>query len=106
MTVDLFPLKRQGETVVAQFAFTVNSEKTDEDDDGSDLYNYLGGELDPFLVDSQNLRKHKVLEYTVDRAQTAYQGRSSNPARPTTPSLSSRPRRQMSTRSRSPSSTV
>ena len=74
MTVDLFPLKRQGETVVAQFAFTVNSEKTDEDDDGSDLYNYLGGSWTPFLVDSQNLRKHKVLEYTVDRAQTAYQG--------------------------------
>lgn len=74
MTVDLFPLKRQGETVVAQFAFTVNSEKTDEDDDGDDLYGYLGdASWNPFLVDSRNLRKHNVLDKFPQRAQTSYQ---------------------------------
>ncbi len=73
MTVELFPLKRQGETVVAQFAFTVNSEKTDEDDDGDDLYGYLGGSWAPFLVDSQNLRKHNVLDKFPQRAQTNVQ---------------------------------
>lgn len=31
MTDELFPLKRQGETVVAQFAFTVNSDSSEED---------------------------------------------------------------------------
>lgn len=73
MTVDLFPLKRQGETVVAQFAFTVNSEKTDEDD-GDDLYGYLGNaSWNPFLVDSRNLRKHNVLDKFPQRAQTSYQ---------------------------------
>lgn len=73
MTVDLFPLKRQGETVVAQFAFTVNSEKTDEDD-GDDLYGYLGdASWSPFLVDSRNLRKHNVLDKFPQRAQTSYQ---------------------------------
>lgn len=70
MTVDLFPLKRKGETVVAQFAFTVNSEKSDGDDD---LYGYLGGSWAPFLVDSQNLRKHNVVEDFPQRAQTASQ---------------------------------
>lgn len=74
MTVELFPLKRQGETVVAQFAFTVNSEKVDEDDNGDDLYNYLGGSWSPFLVDSQNLRKHNVLDKFPQRAQTNVQG--------------------------------
>lgn len=73
MTVELFPLKRQGETVVAQFAFTVNSDKVDEDDDGDDLYGYLGGSWTPFLVDSQNLRKHNVLEKFPQRAQTGIQ---------------------------------
>ncbi|WP_432789868.1 hypothetical protein QYM46_16690 [Brevibacterium sp. K11IcPPYGO002] len=73
MTVELFPLKRQGETVVAQFAFTVNSDKTDEDDDGDDLYGYLGGNWTPFLVDSQNLRKHNVLDKFPQRAQTNIQ---------------------------------
>ncbi|SMY03264.1 hypothetical protein [Brevibacterium aurantiacum] len=73
MTVQLFPLKRKGETLVAQFAFTVNSEKAaDEDDPGDNLYGYLGrnGSWSPFLVDSQNLRKHHVLKYSVDKAQT------------------------------------
>ena len=70
MTVELFPLKRQGETVVAQFAFTVNSDKND---DGDDLYGYLGGSWTPFLVDSQNLRKHNVLEKFPQRAQTGIQ---------------------------------
>ncbi|SMY03271.1 hypothetical protein [Brevibacterium aurantiacum] len=80
MTVQLFPLKRQGETVVAQFAFTVNSDKADEDDDGDDLYGYLGdASWTPFLVDSQNLRKHHVLKYTVDRAQTGYQSTTFKP---------------------------
>ncbi|WP_169253346.1 hypothetical protein [Brevibacterium sp. 'Marine'] len=80
MTVELFPLKRQGETVVAQFAFTVNSDKTDEDDDGDDLYGYLGdASWTPFLVDSQNLRKHHVLKYSVDRAQTGYQSTTFKP---------------------------
>ena len=73
MTVELFPLKRQGETVVAQFAFTVNSDKADEDDDGDDLYGYLGGSWTPFLVDSQNLRKHNVLDKFPQRAQTNIQ---------------------------------
>lgn len=73
MTVELFPLKRQGETVVAQFAFTVNSEKTDEDD-GDDLYGYLGdASWNPFLVDSRKLRKHNVLDKFPQRAQTSYQ---------------------------------
>ncbi|MGJ5724791.1 hypothetical protein ACSBQT_10460 [Brevibacterium sp. H602] len=73
MTVELFPLKRQGETVVAQFAFSVNSDQTDEDDDGDDLYGYLGGSWAPFLVDLQNLRKHNVLDKFPQRAQTDVQ---------------------------------
>ncbi|UVI35648.1 hypothetical protein [Brevibacterium spongiae] len=71
LKVDLFALKRQGETVVAQFGFTVNSSSTEEDW----LYGYLGDESwDPFLVDSRNLRKHQVLKHNVNRAQTTSQG--------------------------------
>lgn len=71
MTVELFALKRHKETVVGQFGFTVNSNSTE----GDWLYGYLGDESwDPFLVDSQNLRKHKVLKHSVDRAQTDSQG--------------------------------
>lgn len=71
MTVDLFALKRQGETVVGQFGFTVNSSSTEEDW----LYGYLGDSgWSPFLVDSQNLRKHSVLKKSINRAQTAVQG--------------------------------
>jgi hypothetical protein len=71
MTVEFFALKRQGETVVGQFGFTVNSRSTEEDW----LYGYLGDSgWDPFLVDSQNLRKHSVLKKSINRAQTEVQG--------------------------------
>ncbi|MGC2939139.1 MULTISPECIES: hypothetical protein [unclassified Brevibacterium] len=69
MTVELFALKREGETVVGQFGFTVDSSSTEEDD----LYGFLGGSWTPFLVDSQNLRKHNVLENFPQRAQTGAQ---------------------------------
>lgn len=76
MTVELFALKRQGETVIGQFGFTVNGNSTEEDD----LYGYLGdASWSPFLVDSQNLRKHKVLEKFPQRAQTAYQSTNFKP---------------------------
>src|SRR5699024_4001776 len=71
LTVDLFALKRQGETVIGQFGFTVNSSSTEEDW----LYGYLGdSSWSLFLVDSQNLRKHSVLKKSINRAQTAVQG--------------------------------
>jgi hypothetical protein len=67
MTVELIALKRQGETVVGQFGFTVKSDSTE----AARLYDYLGsGNWSPFLVDSQNLRKHDVLRKSINRAQT------------------------------------
>lgn len=71
VTVDLFALERQGETVVGQFGFTVNSSSAEEDW----LYGHLGdSSWSPFLVDSQNLRKHSVLKKSINRAQTEVQG--------------------------------
>src|SRR5699024_9126397 len=66
MTVDLFGLDRQGETVVGQFGVTDNSSSSEE----HWLYGYLGDSgWSPFLVDSQNLRKYSVLKKSINRAQ-------------------------------------
>lgn len=74
MTVEFYGLYRDGKTVVGQFAFTVNSESSQ---DPAWLYHYLGDSTwTPFLVDSQNLKKHNVLRDTtgVIRPQTDSQG--------------------------------
>ena len=71
MTIDFYGLERSGETLVGQFGFTVNA-----DSDGPRwLYHYLGDSgWHPYLLDTQNLRKHSVIGETNSRAQTAYQG--------------------------------
>ena len=74
MTVDFYGLHREGKTVVGQFAFTVNANGGEGEDW---LYGYLGRQSwEPFLVDSQNLRKHSVLKGANNsaKAQTNYQG--------------------------------
>lgn len=72
MTVQLFGLEKQGGTVVATFAFTVNS--TAGSDDPRDLYHYLGGAgWHPYAIDTVNLNKHGVLG-GAKAGQTDYQG--------------------------------
>lgn len=71
MTVDFYGLERNGETLVGQFAFTVNADS----DEPRWIYHYLGdSSWNPYLLDTQNLRKHSVIGDTNSRAQTAYQG--------------------------------
>ena len=71
MTVDFFGFERDGETLVGQFAFTVNAES----DEPRWLYHYLGnGTWHPYLLDTQNLRKHSVIGTTGSWAKTADQG--------------------------------
>ncbi len=72
MTVQLFGLEKQGETVVATFAFTVNSE--DGSDEQRQLYHYLGNTgWHPYAIDTVNLNKHGVLG-GAKTGQTDYQG--------------------------------
>lgn len=72
MTVELFGLEKQGETVVATFAFTVNS--TSQSDEHRYLYHYLGNSgWHPYAIDTVNLNKHGVLG-GAKRGQTDYQG--------------------------------
>lgn len=71
MTVDFFGLQRDGETLVGQFAFTVNGDS----DEPRWLYHYLGDSgWNPYLLDTQNLRKHAVIGQAEAKAQTATQG--------------------------------
>lgn len=70
MTVDFYGLTRDGQTVIAQFGLTVNSDA----DVSQDLWNYLGRTAwSPHLIDTQNLTKHTVLSNFPDTAQTGYQ---------------------------------
>ena len=71
MTIDFFGLQRNGETVVGQFAFTVHADS----DEPRWIYHYLGDSgWNPYVLDTQNLRKHSVIGETNSKAQTAYQG--------------------------------
>lgn len=73
MDVHLYSLRRDGETVVALFSFTVSSE--DGSDDARWIYHYLGDtSWRPFLVDTTNLTRHDVLGSSGTRAMTDYQG--------------------------------
>lgn len=60
MTVQLFGLEKQGETVVATFGFTVNSDTGSQDE--RQLYHFLGNAgWHPYAIDTVNLNKHGVL---------------------------------------------
>jgi hypothetical protein len=73
MTVALYGLHRQGDTVVATYSFQVHSDETDVN---QYLYRYLGGTgWHPYAIDSVNLNRHGVIG-SVDGnlgAQTEYQ---------------------------------
>lgn len=78
MKIDLLGLKRQGKTVLATFAFTVTSSGGSEDPEW--IYTYLGGTgWHPTLVDTQNLRLHRVVEAQGRRVSTDYQGNKFRP---------------------------
>lgn len=58
LRVDLLSLRRSGELVVATFAFT----PTSTDDSDGWLYDWLGNQgWEPYLVDTENLRRHDVV---------------------------------------------
>ncbi|MDN6329065.1 MAG: hypothetical protein ACTHV2_02655 [Brachybacterium sp.] len=60
MTVELFGLERRDDTVVATFAFTVNSDTGSQD--AQQLYHFLGYTgWHPYAIDTVNLNKHGVL---------------------------------------------
>lgn len=60
MTVELFGLERRDDTVVATFAFTVNSDTGSQD--ARQLYHFLGNSgWHPYAIDAVNLNKHGVL---------------------------------------------
>ncbi|GAA4285618.1 hypothetical protein GCM10022261_31490 [Brevibacterium daeguense] len=72
MTVNFYGLKREGQTVVGQFSFAVNSDASDE---AQWIYDYLGKQSwHPFLVDSVNLKRHGVVGSAGGKAQTNSQG--------------------------------
>lgn len=92
LTVALHELRRDGERLVAQFSFRVESTKPDE---AAWIYDYLGAQSwNPYLIDPVNLNKHTVPRNSTVEAQTNSQGRSSGPDRPSMPMRcsSSRPR--------------
>lgn len=73
MTIDFFGLQRNEKTVVGRFAFTVNSDTGSTEERW--LYHYLGNSAwHPYLLDTQNLKKHSVLSDGLHRAQTSFQG--------------------------------
>lgn len=73
LRIDLLGLKRQGKTVLANFGFTVSSTGGSEDERW--IYDYLGGtSWNPQLVDSTNLKLHKVVRAGGLSVATAYQG--------------------------------
>lgn len=59
MDISLLSLRRDGQTLVGLFSFTVNSGKDSETDN---LYTYLGARSwAPYLVDTTNLTRYDVL---------------------------------------------
>lgn len=71
MTVSLYGLERQGETLVGTFSFLVRSDSREE----RSIYLYLGSQLwEPYLVDTQNLNRHGVLGEYPEEAMTDSQG--------------------------------
>lgn len=76
--IDLLSLKRDGKAVIAAYAFTVNAAEGASDEPRW-IYHYLGGDAwSPTLVDTKNLKLHKVLQSDSDvapeKAQTDSQG--------------------------------
>jgi hypothetical protein len=79
MTVALYGLERQGDTVVATYSFTVHSKTSDGD---SWIYDYLGGTgWEPYAIDTENLNKHGVLKDKdgTNEAKTDDQGQKFRP---------------------------
>lgn len=73
MKIDVLGLKRQGKTVIASYAFTVTSPAGSDKADW--LYDYLGGHgWNPALVDSKNLKLHKVVRANDNQVASDYQG--------------------------------
>lgn len=71
MTVSLYGLERQGETVVATYSFLVHSDSTED----RWIYHYLGNQAwEPYLIDSVNLNRHGVLGDYPELAMTDDQG--------------------------------
>lgn len=72
LTVALHELRRDGERLVAQFSFRVESTKPDE---AAWIYDYLGAQSwNPYLIDPVNLNKHTVPRNSTVEAQTNSQG--------------------------------
>lgn len=71
MTVSLYGLERQGETLVGTYSFLVHSDSREE----RWIYDYLGNQRwEPYLVDTQNLNRHGVLGKYPEEAMTDSQG--------------------------------
>lgn len=73
MDVALLDLRRDGDTVLMNISFRVNSE--DGQDNARWIYHYLGGQIwQPHLIDSTNLTRYDVLGIFPNQAATNSQG--------------------------------
>lgn len=78
MEVALYSLKREGKTVTGIYSFRVTSDTEGTDiaskgtgaGDARRLWDYLGGDWDPYLVDTVNLARHGVLKGEGSEAKT------------------------------------